>query len=344
MKKNISTIISLVSCALVILCLVRINELDREINSLRTNQNSQFSMVNNNISGIYSNVQSMLEEESKQISSCDWEYGKMQADTRTVEVILSVTPKAYTPDVTVVSVDYGKNNCELTYTGSDYRTVIEIPLFETTNVSQLRMEDSGTIRTQDLNWSFCPYTDFLMTVNGGMSGSARGTENGGEYVWTADFTTNIDVYQYGEYEIRSIEIAEVLDGEEIGRIPVDISDEAQAAYYKAIAESAGDAVPEKTVNAGGTSASLYEGNSHFIYYLNKEYRIPAGSMLELYVDVTDGNGLRYRALLNAAAADGSGNADESRADQLQDYILNGNVLIYDQEGTVLYNADPTLFK
>lgn len=344
MKKNISTIISLVSCALVILCLVRINELDREINSLRTNQNSQFSMVNNNISGIYSNVQSMLEEESKQISSCDWEYGKMQADTRTVEVILSVTPKAYTTDVTVVSVDYGKNTRELTYTGSGYRTVIEIPLFETTEISQLRTEDNGTIRTQKLNLTFCPFSDFLMTVNGGLSGSARGTADGGEYVWTADFSANIDIYQYGEYEIRSVEIAEVLDGKEIGRLPVDISEEAQAEYYKAIAEASGDAVPENTVNAGGTSASIYEGSSHFLYYLNKAYRIPAGSMLELYVDVTDGSGLRYRALLGAAAADSAGNADETREEQMQDYILNGNVMIYDQDGTVLYNADPTLFK
>lgn len=342
MKKNFSTIISIITCVGMIFCLFHINNLNHEISSLRSRLDNEIHIVNQNVSGIYGDVQAMLEEESNQLSVSDWEYGDISVESHTAEIICTVVPKVYTPDVTQGSIVCNGEEFALTYTDGKYTTTLDIPLFETSQVTQVKMNDNGTIRTQELDWHISPRYEALLNSYAGMGGTASGKAGNNEYIWSTKYSMHIDIERKGEFQIQSVEVVEVLDGREIGRIPVDISNEGQDAYYKAFVEK-GEAVPEN-VTLVPERGSAYNGHMSFLYYLNKDYHIPNGSMLELYVDVVDGNGLRYRSLAEVVAVDSSGNLDDERAEEMRRFAFAEPMVIFDEDGTVLYEVDKGLYE
>ena len=89
----------------------------------------------------------------------------------------------------------------------------------------------------------------------------------------------IDIEKKGAFQVRSVELVEVLDGQEIGRIPVDLTEEGQKAYAEALSKQS-FAIPEpvSTVSASPD----YQGHANFLYCLDKLYLIPRGSLLELF--------------------------------------------------------------
>lgn len=342
MTKRISTVVAIIACVLLAFNTIKIISLQEELDKLRSDVNDEIHTVNQNVSDIYDHVQAMLEEENNQLSVSDWEYGEITVDTRTAEITCTVIPKIYTPGVTQGSIVCNGREYALTYADGQYITTIELPLFETSQVTQVKLNDNGTIRTQELNWQIAPRYEVLLNSYVGMGGSASGKPGDNEYLWSTEYTVNIDIQCQGKFQVQSVEVVEVLDGEEIGRIPVDISNEGQDAYYKAFVEK-GEAVP-KNFNTVEKESPVYNGQMSFLYYLNEDYHIPNGSMLELYVDVIDGNGLRYRSFAEAVAVDSNGKLDDARAEEKRKYSFAEPVFIFDSDGTVLYEIDPSLFR
>ena len=103
-------------------------------------------------------------------------------------------------------------------------------------------------------------------------------------------------------------------------------------------------IAEGSTSATSTAPNGYSNDAYFFYFLDKEYSIPNGSLLELYVDVVDGNGLRYRSLADCYAVKKDGNPDDIRIEELQMYIHSEAVAIYDADGTLLYTVDEDLFR
>ena len=328
---------------MLLVSLSEISSLKREISSLRNRLDSEMNTMKNNISDIYREVEDMLEEESNQLSTSDWEYGEINVKNRTTEVICTVIPKVYSPDVTQTSLIYNGTEAMLNYADGKYTATFEIPLFETTVFTQVKLTENGTIRTQELDWHISPRYDALLISYAGIRGSARGDRGDNEYVWSPKYTVNIDIERKGEFQLQSVELVEILDGEEIGRIPIDISDAVQQKYADKIAKT-GETVPEHISVTSKADSSSYEGSVNFLYYLDKDYHIPNGSILELYVDVVDGNALRYRSLAQCYAVTEDGEPDELRMEKMNLYVHAEPVLIFDDDGNVVFDVDSSLFK
>lgn len=338
MKKNLSSIFTVIMCVLFVLSMLQINSLKQEVSRLRTELDNEMYMVNENISEIYRNVQDMLEEESNQLAVSEWKYGEINIEARTAEVICTVTPKVYTPETTQANLVCNGQEWAMTYDDGQYVVKMELPLFERNEIVQVKLDDEGTIRTQQLGWVIEPRYEVLLLSYASMGGSATGTPDGEEYVWSTEYTVNIDVERKGEFEIRSVELVEVMDGKEIGRIPIDISAEGQKDYAKNFSKK-GEAVPEAVTEFGKADSTNYNGYVNFIYFLDRDYHIPNGSMLELYVDVVDGNGLRYRSLGECIAITEDGEHDEPRMEEKRLYICAEPVMIFDEEGNVIYELE-----
>ena len=68
MKKNLSTIIAIIACVLLAFNTIKISTLQKEVDRLRSNLDNEIHTMNQNISGIYGDVQLMLEEEANQLA------------------------------------------------------------------------------------------------------------------------------------------------------------------------------------------------------------------------------------------------------------------------------------
>ena len=69
--------------------------------------------------------------------------------------------------------------------------------------------------------------------------------------------------------------------------------------------------------------------------IDKEFNIPFGSTFELLVEVIDGNGLRYRTVLEHQAVSESGEYVDDDLWGLRDLFEQ----ILDADGNVLYEVD-----
>ena len=342
MKKNLSTIITSIACVLLAFNSVKIIRLQEEIDRLRSDMNDEIHTVNRNVDGIYSKVQDMLEEEANQLAVSEWKYGNINIAERTAEIICTVVPKIYTPNRTQTAIVCNGQEYALTYADDQYTAKIELPLFERSELNMVRLNDNGTIRTQELDWIIEPRQEALLLSHAGMGGSAAGKPGNGEYIWSTEYTVMIDIQKKGEFQIQSAELVEVLDGKEINRISIDLSKEGQEAYREALSKT-DEPVPEVASRAVNHDGSVYESTASFIYFLDKDYHIPNGSMLELYIDVVDGNGLRYRSFAECLAITADGEPDDLRMEEKQMYAFAEAVMIFDEAGNVIFELNPELF-
>lgn len=345
MKKNPSLIVSVISCILVVICLIQISGLKSEISSLRSTVNHMSSQTSNDISNIYGTVRDMMEEQTNQLTSSDWAYGEIDIDGRSAEVVCTVVPKVYNPDVTKAALLCNGEEVPMEYSNGQYTATLSLPLFDENKIEQVLFNDEGTVRTQTLDWYINPRYEALLNVYTGISGGGSSTPSNGEVVLKKDQTVNIHLERKGGFQLRSVEIVEILDGEEIARIPVDMTLEGQQEYAQAAAKR-GDAIPEKVMASEVPAMSddiTYAGSEHFIYDMNKEYKVPYGGMLEIYVDVVDGYGLRYRSFVDCNAFTENGEPDELREEELRLFAHGEPIYIFDEDGDVLFEVDKERF-
>ena len=151
MKKNVSTIIAIISCVLLAFNTVKIIGLQEELDRLRSDMNDEIHTANRNIDNIYGDVTAMLEEEANQLAVSEWKYGDINIDARSAEVICTVVPKAYTPGTTQATIVCNGQEYALTYADEQYTATIELPLFGRNELSMVKLNDNGTIRTQELD-------------------------------------------------------------------------------------------------------------------------------------------------------------------------------------------------
>lgn len=343
MKKNLSTIIAVAACVLLAFNSIKVIRLQEDLERLRSSMNNEIYTVNQNISSIYGDVQEMLEEEANQLAVSEWEYGDIHINSRSAEIICTVVPKVYTPEVTQAAIVCNGQEYALDYIDKQYTATIELPLFDRNEVSMVKLSDNGTIRTQKLDWIIEPRYEVLLLSYAGLGGSATSKLGKDEYIWLTEYAVTINIERKGPFQVQSVELVEVLDGKEINRIPVDLSREGQEAYAEALLKT-GKAVPEVVSRGNEVTDMGFNGSANFVYFLDKDYHIPNGSMLELYVDVVDGNGLRYRSFVECMAVTKEGQLDELRMEEKQMYAFTEAIMIFDESGNVIYEMDPELFQ
>ena len=236
--KKLVLVINVLMCAALIFCVVQINDLQNQVNNLRSAINSVDRHLSNDMSYIYQNVQDMLEEESNQLTVSDWEFGNINVDERTAEIICTVVPKEYNPNTTEAKLISDSAEYLMGYADGKYTTKMNVPLFETTEIEQVALVDNGTIRTQELDWEIQPRYEALIQVFANNSGEGRGTYGSEAYTLKTNITIRINIEKKGTFKVEKIDLVEVMDGKEVNRIKVDLSNDAQREYADEIPRKA----------------------------------------------------------------------------------------------------------
>lgn len=338
MKKNAPMIVSVICCVLLVISLFQVSSLRQEVFSLRSQINSDMDMISRSVSYIPEEIKLALEEEANLLAASGWEYGQIDVKNCAAEVVCTIVPKEYAPNITETTLIVNGQESSMTYGDGQYTASIALPLFEESRIEQVLFNDAGTIRTQSLDWHIAPRYEALLGSYAGMDGNAKGTPGQDAYTWDVDYSVHIDVQQKGRFSIQSIELVEMLDGKEIGRLPVDISEAGQHAYAEAAAK-AGEAIPENAAS----SRAYYDGSAVFFYYLDKTYQIPNGSELIIYVDVVDGSGFRYRSFAEGIAISPDGEPNHDRTDELRMFTFAEPIWIFDETGDVIYTIEEEYF-
>ena len=341
--KKLVLVLNVLMCVALIFCVVQINDLQNQVNNLRNAINSVDRNLSNDMSNIYQNVHDMLEEESNQLTVSDWEFGNLDVIERTAEIICTVVPKEYNPNTTKAKLISNSAEYMMDYADGKYTIKMNVPLFEMTEIEQVALVDNGTIRTQELDWEIQPRYEALIQAFASNSGEGRGTYGDDAYTWKTNSTIRINIEKKGTFEIKKIDLVEIMDGKEVNRIKVDLSNEAQREYADEISKK-GESVPEYLYDKNREETNIYDGYAAFYYPLNKEIVVPNGSEYILYADIKDGYDLTYRCFIECISIKEDGKHDEEREEELRLYSFGEPIMIIAENGDVLFEVDEDLYK
>ena len=330
MKKLIPYITAVVSAVLSIFCLFQISNLKDDIRRLQNDLNSQMLMMQSQQNAMLSRVEERLQAHASILTRKEFTYGEMDLDKKTVELQVTIIPKEHQPGVTEARLVADDNEYPMKLKDDSYFGSIDLPIFEESAIKQVVFREGETVRTEMLDWWFTPRYELLPTVNARISGSARGSAQNGVYVWHHTGEAQVQVDCDGEMmDIQSVSLLEVLDGEEVNRIEIPLTNTESTRHDRTTAKPE-PVRPGVTISNGET----------FYYDLDKEFTIPFGSTMRVFAEVVDGNGLRYLACMEHWEIDANGNQVDNRNWALMSLLE----WIIGPDGEILFEVDESHYQ
>ena len=324
MKKHLSTIITVAALIIAIVAQFRISALQGEIRQLRNDLNSNISMMQSNHSNAISYMEQLMEKEASILTDTQFSLGDLNIADRTFVLSGSVTPKEHQPGVTEAFLTVNGNQYPMELINGIYTVQLNLPLFEQAKVEKVEFQEGDVIRTETLDEQWSPRYELLPSVSGRLGGSGRGSAASGIYTWHREGEIRITVEGNGQnIDVRSVSLIEVLDGTDIARTEIPLT----STESNRNEEPAPEPVPE--------SGFTVRGSETFYHEIDRDFDIPYGSTLELVVEVVDGNGLRYRTVLEHWAVNENGENVDDDMLGLRDLFEK----ILDADGNVLYEVD-----
>ena len=324
MKKQLSTIVTVLALVIAVVSQFRISNLESEIRQLETHLNNSYSMLQSNQSAAISYMQELMEKEASILTDTAFSLGALNLSDRSFILSGSVTPKEHQPGVTTAFLTVNGENYPLELINGVYAAEIALPLFEEVRVDKVTFHEGDVIRTETLENQWSPRYELLPTVSGRLGGSGRGTSSNRVYTWQREGEVRVTVEGKGQIiDVRSVSLVEELDGKEVERTEIPLTNTES--------NRNGTAAPEPTTSAG----FQVNGSESFYYLIDREFNIPFGSTLELIAEVVDGNGLHYRVVLEHWAVSENGENIDDDFLGLRDLFEQ----ITDDKGNILYEVD-----
>ena len=331
MKKHLSTIVTVLALVIAVISQFRISNLQSEIQQLENHLNNSISMLQSNQSAALSRMQELMEQEASILTHTDFSLGEMDLADKTFVLSSNVTPKEHQPGVTEAFLTVNGKAYPMQLTNGVYTLQLDQPLFEEVRVDKVEFHEGDVIRTETLNEQWMPRYRFLPEVSGRLSGSGRGSAANGVYTWHREGEVRINVEGKGQaIDVRSVTLIEELDGVEVGRTDISLTSTESNRRKNAKEEPA----------PPPTSGIQVDGTESFYHMIDREFNIPFGSTLELVAEVVDGNGLRYRTVLEYWAVNEKGEPVDDDYIGLRDLFEQ----ILDADGNVLYEVDETDYR
>ena len=100
MKKQLSTIVTVLALVIAVVSQFRISNLQSEIRQLETHLNNSYSMLQSNQSAAISHMQELMEKEASILTDTAFSLGALNLSDRSFTLSGSVTPKEHQPGVT----------------------------------------------------------------------------------------------------------------------------------------------------------------------------------------------------------------------------------------------------
>lgn len=331
MKKHLSTIVTVLALAIAVVSQFRISNLQSEMQRMENRLNNSISTMQSNQSNAISYMKQLMEQEASILTHTDFSPGEMDLADKTFVLSGSVTPKEYQPGVTEAFLTVNGKAYPMQLTNGVYALQLDLPLFEEARVDKVEFHEGDVIRTETLDEQWTPRYRFLPQVSGRLSGSGRGSAANGVYTWHREGEVRINVEGKGPViDVRSVTLIEELDGVEVGRTDISLTSTESNRRKNAKEEPAPPPI----------SGIQVDGTESFYHMIDREFNIPFGSTLELLAEVVDGNGLRYRTVLEYWAVNEKGEPVDDDYIGLRDLFEQ----ILDADGNVLYEVDETDYR
>ena len=283
----------MVTCIALVLCFVKIKDLEGEIYLLRNELGQRYDNISTNINSIYNNVDNMLEQQASLITDEGWQFVSADMENKTVDISCSITPKEYIDGVTQAVLCSGDNEFPLTLENGSFVGEISLPLFSTTEITTISFRENGVVRNQQLNWYINPRYEYMTVVYADLNWSGTGTKdetNDNLYKWQIrDGSIYIDVDRDNRApEIKTIHMVEKIDGVEVKRIEIPLTSSADSDKARAsgLWEDTAPVVPDYPDDYTVTNIT-YDLTGYV-------FEIPFGSTLNVFVESVDGDGLVHR--------------------------------------------------
>jgi len=331
MKKHLSTIVTVLALAVAVVSQFRISNLQSEMQRMENRLNNSISTMQSNQSNAISYMKQLMEKEASILSHTDFSQGEMDLADKTFVLSGSVTPKEHQPGVTEAFLTVNGKAYPMQLANGAYTVQVDLPLFDEARVDKVEFHEGDVIRTETLNEQWSPRYRFLPQVSGRQSGSGRGSAANGVYTWHREGEIRINVEGKGQtIDVRSVALVEMLDGVEVGRTEIPLTSTKSNRGNHAKEESA----------PPPSSGTQVNGTESFYHMVDREFDIPFGSTLELMAEVVDGNGLRYRTVIEYWAVNEKGEPMDDAYLGLRDLFEQ----ILDADGNILYEVDESDYR
>ena len=331
MKKQLTTIVAVVALVIAVIAQFRISALQDEIRQLRNDLNNNLSMMRSDHSAAISYMEELMAKEASILTDTQFSLGALNIADRTFMLSGSVTPKEHQPGVTEAFLTVNGKAYPMQLANRVYTIQLDLPLFEEARVDKVEFHEGDVIRTETLNEQWSPRYELLPQINGRLSGSGRGSAANGVYTWHREGEIRVSVEGKGQtIDVRSVSILEVLDGVEVGRTEIPLTSTESNRGNNAKEEPA----------PPPSSGTQVNGTETFYHMVDREFDIPFGSTLELIAEVVDGNGLRYRTVIEYWAVNEKGEPIDDAYLGLRDLFEQ----ILDADGNILYEVDETDYR
>ena len=326
MKKHLSTVATVLALVIAVVSQFRISNLQSEIHQLENQLNNSVSMLQSNQSAALSRMQELMEQEASILTQTNFSLDELDLADKTFVLSGSVTPKEHQPGVTEAFLTVNGKAYPMELANGTYTIQLDLPGFEDARVEKVEFREDDVIRTETLDEQWSPRYELLPSVHGRLGGSGRGTAANGVYTWHREGEVRINVEGKGQViDVRSVTLVEELDGVEVGRTEIPLTSTESTQRKNAKEEPA----------PPPTSGIQVDGAESFYHMIDREFNIPFGSTLELLAEVVDGNGLRYRTVLEYWAVNEKGEPVDDDYFGLRDLFEQ----ILDTDGNVLYEVD-----
>lgn len=326
MKKHLSTVATVLALVIAVVSQFRISNLQSEIHQLENQLNNSVSMLQSNQSAALSRMQELMEQEASILTQTNFSLDELDLADKTFVLSGSVTPKEHQPGVTEAFLTVNGKAYPMELANGTYTIQLDLPVFEDARVEKVEFREDDVIRTETLDEQWSPRYELLPSVHGRLGGSGRGTAANGVYTWHREGEVRINVEGKGQViDVRSVTLVEELDGVEVGRTEIPLTSTESTQRKNAKEEPAPP--PTSGIQVDGAESSYH--------MIDREFNIPFGSTLELLAEVVDGNGLRYRTVLEYWAVNEKGEPVDDDYFGLRDLFEQ----ILDTDGNVLYEVD-----
>ncbi len=323
MKKNAFTIAIAIACLLLAALLYQVSCLKRQVTTLQSNLDHQLSWLDSRIRDMDADMEARLQQQASFLADSQWTYGKLDMDARTVQLQCKIIPKVFSPAETTAVLVCAEQQYPMELQNGAFVATVALPLFSDNPSWNVQLQESGTLRTESLDWAVSPRDTYLPTAYAGLSGPVTSSQKGDLCICERSQTIDINISGPQPFQVEAITLLELLDGKENRRIPIDFQD---------CADSAAD-----DVSAADASTAEVEGaySYNYFYELNQSFAIPKGVTQELYVEILDNHQLYHRVLIDRQTVDSDGMLleDDSNWSWLG---MEGS--IYDADGKILWDA------
>lgn len=344
MKKSIAAILAVVLVVMLLASLLQIRNLQREMNAMQATISGLNEDIDRRMVGISERVdaqiQDLLNEQQNVFHSVEFTYGEIHMDRNTVDVCITAIPKKFSEESSAVTATVNGQEVPLTIQNGVFQAMTELDLFGESRISDIRVKDHGSVEIQQLDWSVFPQNKVLLQFKVEHTGSDESEKNDGKMNWMSDSLFEVTAYSERPFKIQSMELVEELNGKEIGRIPADLSPEAQKKYAEhglRAGPNEAMAVPEQVapIDEGDTPLEDTATEASLCLYISKTYELSPGDSLIRFLELTDDLGFRYRCFADCCVVTESLKRDSAAESDLECQYQGIPYTVYDKDGKLI---------